>query len=204
MSGRTPSNDSKRRNAGTAVVLFAAAAGMVGASFAAVPLYRLFCQVTGYGGTTQVAEAAPGAVGERHFTIRFNAAVNSDLPWDFGPVQREVRVLPGEPGLAFYRALNPSDENTVGSASYNVTPLKAGIYFSKVACFCFEEQPLAAGESAELPVSFFVDPEILEDPNLDDVTTITLSYTFFRRRDLEPSAQLAEASADRQSPSRNQ
>ncbi len=195
MSARPEAGVPRRRNAGTAVVLFAAAAGMVGASFAAVPLYRLFCQVTGYGGTTQVADAAPGAVGARRFTIRFNADVNSDLPWDFAPAERAYEIRPGEPGLAFYRALNTSDQITVGTASYNVTPLKAGIYFSKVGCFCFEEQKLAAGESAELPVSFFVDPAILEDPNLDDVKTITLSYTFFRRRDLEPAARLAAADA---------
>lgn len=168
------------RNARTGLLLTGIVAGMVGLSFAAVPLYRLFCQVTGYGGTTQVAETVPAAVAERKITVRFNADVDPDLPWSFGPMQRAVTVRVGEPGMAFYRARNRSGQTTVGAATFNVTPLKAGQYFNKVQCFCFDEQKLAPGQEAEMGVSFFVDPAILEDRNLDEVKTITLSYTFFR------------------------
>jgi cytochrome c oxidase assembly protein subunit 11 len=154
---------------------------MVGVAFGAVPLYQLFCQVTGFGGTTQVAEAAPTEIGDRVITIRFNADISRDLPWRFKPEQREMKVRVGEMAMAFYIAENRSDRALVGSSTFNVTPLKAGAYFNKVDCFCFEEQVLAAGEQAELPVSFFVDPEIAEDSGLDDVNTITLSYTFFGR-----------------------
>ena len=178
-----------RRNGRTALVLSAVVAGMVGLSFASVPLYRLFCQVTGFGGTTQVAEAAPGAgVSERVIKVRFNADVDPELPWAFQPVEREVALRVGEPGLAYYKARNLSDRPVVGTATYNVTPLKAGYYFNKVQCFCFKEQRLEPGEAMDMPVSFFVDPEILEDRNLDDVKTITLSYTFFRQDDDEPEA----------------
>jgi cytochrome c oxidase assembly protein subunit 11 len=166
--------------------------GMVGLSFAAVPLYRLFCQVTGFGGTTQVAETAPAVAGQRLFKVRFNADVQPDLPWRFQPEQREVTLRVGEPGLAFYRAENLSERAVTGSATFNVTPLKAGQYFTKVQCFCFDEQKLAPGETAQLGVSFFVDPAILEDRNLDEVTTITLSYTFFRSLG-DPDGAPAEA-----------
>ncbi len=185
-----------RRNAMTGLVLAGVVAGMVGLAFAAVPLYRLFCQVTGYGGTTQTGAAAPGAVGERVITVRFNADVNSALPWGFAPVERELTVRVGEERLAFYRAVNRADEPVTGSAVFNVTPLKAGVYFNKVACFCFEEQRLEAGESIEMPVSFFVDPAIVEDPGLDDVKTITLSYTFFRTTDEGAEAQAVRETAE--------
>ena len=179
-----------RRNARTALVLSAVVAGMVGLSFASVPLYRLFCQVTGFGGTTQVAETAPGAgISERVIEVRFNADVDPALPWAFQPVERSVSLRVGEPGLAYYRARNLSGRPVVGTATYNVTPLKAGYYFSKVQCFCFEEQRLAPGEEIDMPVSFFVDPAILEDRNLDEVKTITLSYTFFHKADGEPEAE---------------
>ncbi|MDJ0893626.1 MAG: cytochrome c oxidase assembly protein [Alphaproteobacteria bacterium] len=173
----------ERRNTATGLVLVAVVAGMVGLAFAAVPLYRLFCQVTGYGGTTQRAETAPAQIGDRIITVRFNADVNSALPWDFVPVQREVEVRVGEETLVFYRAENRSSEPITGTAVFNVTPLKAGVYFSKIACFCFEEQRLAAGQAVDMPISFFVDPAIADDPNLDDVKTITLSYTFFPVRE---------------------
>ena len=169
-----------RRNAPVALLLCGLVAGMVGLSFAAVPLYRLFCQVTGFGGTTQVAEVAPASASERLVTIRFNADVNPELPWRFQPEQPEVTVKVGEQGLAFYKARNISERPVTGTATFNVTPLKAGPYFAKVECFCFQEQRLVAGEEMEMGVSFFVDPAILEDRNLDDVKTITLSYTFFR------------------------
>lgn len=172
---------STKRKSLMLVVLGGVVCGMVGLSFAAVPLYDMFCRVTGFGGTTQTADAAPEAVGERMIAVRFNSDVSNDVPWRFKPSQLEVKLHVGEVGLAFYTATNQSTETILGSATFNVTPLKAGIYFTKVDCFCFEEQVLRPGETAELPVTFFVDPDIVNDRNLDDVTTITLSYTFFNQ-----------------------
>jgi len=173
-------NDRKgRANKRLGIALAGIAAAMIGAAYASVPLYQLFCQVTGYGGTTQVAESAPLAVGERVFKIRFNADVDPSLNWAFQPVEREMTVKVGESSLAFFHARNLSGRTTVGTATFNVTPLKAGQYFNKVQCFCFTEQQLAAGAEADMPVSFFVDPAIDDDPNLQEVKTITLSYTFF-------------------------
>jgi cytochrome c oxidase assembly protein subunit 11 len=168
-----------RRKAATALLATGVIAMMLGLTAAAVPLYRLFCQVTGYGGTTQVAEALPGAPLKQTIKVRFNAEVDPELPWTFQPAQREVEVRIGEQSLAYYRASNRSDQAIVGQAVYNVTPFKAGPYFDKIACFCFEEQLLQPGEEVDMPVSFFVDPAILDDPNTGDVRTITLSYTFF-------------------------
>ena len=187
------------RNRRTGLILSLVVVGMVGLSFASVPLYRLFCQVTGFGGTTQVAEVAPETVSERIVTVRFNADVDPQLPWRFAPEQREVTLKVGEVGEAFYRARNLSDEPVTGSATFNVTPLKAGPYFTKVQCFCFDEQRLAPGQEVEMGVNFFVDPSIEEDPNLNDVETITLSYTFFRARESESedSGQTASAAARR-------
>lgn len=167
-----------RRNKLVMVSLFAVVAAMVGGSYAAVPLYRIFCQVTGFGGTTNIAEKPSEKISERVITIRFDATVNG-VPWAFQPVQRSIRTHVGESTLAFYRAENLGRRPVTGSATFNVTPLKAGQYFSKIECFCFTEQRLAAGESMEMPVSFFIDPTIEDDRNLDDVTTITLSYTFY-------------------------
>lgn len=172
-------NVSNRANRRVAIALVGIVVAMTGAAYAAVPLYDLFCRVTGFGGTTQVAETAPETVGERVFTIRFNADVDPKLPWAFQPVERSMTVKVGESGLAFFRVENHSNHATAGTATFNVTPLKAGQYFNKVQCFCFTEQRLAAGDSMDMPVSFFVDPAIVDDPNLDEVKTITLSYTFF-------------------------
>ena len=159
-------------------------AGMVGLSFAAVPLYNLFCRVTGYGGTTQVAEVGPApVVGSREITIRFDSTVNPALPWRFHPEQKSVTLKVGEVGMAFYRAQSMSGQRTTGAATFNVTPLKAGQYFVKTQCFCFDEQVLDPNQTAEMPVSFYVDPAIMDDRNLDDTNTITLSYTFFRAED---------------------
>jgi cytochrome c oxidase assembly protein subunit 11 len=163
----------------TVAVLVSVVVGMLGLTAAAVPLYRLFCQVTGYGGTTQRAEAAPDQRVERTITVRFNADVDPDLPWSFQPEQRQIEVRIGEQSLAYYRARNRSDHPVVGQAVYNVTPFKAGPYFDKIACFCFDEQVLGPGEEVDMPVSFYVDPAILNDPNTRDMHTITLSYTFF-------------------------
>ena len=146
----------------------------------AVPLYQYFCRVTGYGGTTQTAAAAPATVGTRVITIRFNADVSPGLPWGFQPVRREIKVRVGERKLAFYAARNRSREAVTGTATFNVTPQKAGQYFNKIACFCFDKQRLEPGQAVDMPVSFFIDPAIVKDRNMDDVTTITLSYTFFR------------------------
>ena len=182
----TVGRDNRQRttaNARVALTLAGLVCGMVGLAFASVPLYQLFCQVTGYGGTTQVAETVPETVSQRRITVRFNADVDSRLPWDFSPEQKSVELMVGEPGLAFYLATNEADRPTVGTATFNVTPAKAGAYFNKVQCFCFEEQELAVGESMRMGVSFFVDPAMLDDPSLDDVETITLSYTFFRDLD---------------------
>ena len=168
---------------------------MVGASYAAVPLYDLFCRVTGYGGTTAVGDAAPGIVGERVITVRFNADTQSALAWRFRPSQRDMTVRVGEFALAFYSAENLSDEPLVGTATYNVTPQKVGTYFVKVDCFCFTEQYLRAGETADLPVSFYVDPAIDDDPNMDDIKTITLSYMFFDAGE-EAAARYTSAQAN--------
>ena len=182
-----------RKNGRVALMLAGGVCAMIGLAFASVPLYRLFCQVTGFGGTTQVAAEAPATVSDRVVTIRFNADVNPELPWSFQPVERAVDVKVGEQGLAFYRASNVGVEAVTGTATFNVTPLKAGIYFNKMQCFCFEEQKLEPGQSIDMPVSFFVDPAMMEDPNMDDVTTITLSYTFFRSLDEQEDGGEAEA-----------
>ena len=172
-----------RANARVAFATAGVVVGMVGLAFASVPLYRIFCQVTGYGGTTQRAEHAPDAAGERVITVHFNADIaGTNLPWIFQPVERDVRVKVGEERLIFYRAKNKSATPVVGTATFNVTPAKAGLYFQKIACFCFSEQTLAPGESVDMPVSFFIDPDIAKDPNTRDVRNITLSYTFFRAK----------------------
>jgi cytochrome c oxidase assembly protein subunit 11 len=156
----------------TVAALVSIVVGMLGLTAAAVPLYRLFCQVTGYGGTTQRAETAPTEGLERTITVRFNADVDPDLPWSFQPAQRQIEVRIGEQSLAYYRARNRSDHPVVGQAVYNVTPFKAGPYFDKIACFCFEEQVLQPGEEVDMPVSFYVDPEILNDPSTRNMHTI--------------------------------
>ncbi len=170
----------RRRNLATAALLFGTVAGMAGLAYASVPLYRLFCQVTGFGGTTQVAASAPGAVVGRTVTVRFDANVARDLPWRFEPEVAAIKVAVGENVLAYYRARNISDVPVTGTATFNVTPHKAGPFFAKVECFCFAEQTLAPGEVVDLPLSFFIDPGILERPEAKDLDEITLSYTFFR------------------------
>jgi cytochrome c oxidase assembly protein subunit 11 len=170
----------RRRNLAAAALLFGVVAGMAGLAYASVPLYRLFCQVTGFGGTTQVSGQAPGAVAGRMLTVRFDANVARDLPWRFEPEVAAVKVAVGENVLAYYRARNTSDVPVTGTATFNVTPHKAGPFFAKIECFCFAEQTLAPGEEMNMPVSFFIDPEILERPEAKDLGEITLSYTFFR------------------------
>lgn len=174
-----------RRNGATGAILFGFVAVMVGVAFASEPLYRTFCQVTGYGGTTQVAEKAvtPNLISDQMVSVRFDANVNHDLPWRFRPVQRVVKVRLGEQALAFFEATNQSDKPIVGTATFNVAPYKAGSYFNKIECFCFSEQILAPGQTVQMPVTFFVDPEMIKDRNTRDVRTITLSYTFFADED---------------------
>jgi cytochrome c oxidase assembly protein subunit 11 len=175
----------RRRTRLTALMLFGLAGGMVGLSFASVPLYRLFCQVTGYAGTPRTGDvtapgAAPATASEvPSVVVRFDANVNSALPWRFVPGQRQVEVALGEETLAYYEAVNLSEEPITGTATFNVTPDKAAYYFAKIECFCFTEQTLAPGESVMMPVSFFVDPEIASDPDTQEVRKITLSYTFY-------------------------
>jgi cytochrome c oxidase assembly protein subunit 11 len=181
----------RRRNNATVLFLVSVIAGMVGLTFASVPLYRLFCQATGLGGTTQRAATAPAEAAAAVLTIRFDAETNPDLGWEFRPLQSTVTVHPGEERQIFYRAVNKTASPVTGSATYNVTPAKAGIYFDKLQCFCFNEQFLAPGESRDIGVVFFVDPDILTDPNTSDVRTITLSYTMFRAR--QPARPTASA-----------
>ncbi len=169
----------RRKNGMVGVAVAVAAVAMVGLSYAAVPLYRMYCQVTGYGGTTQVAKAAPGVTSDRVVTVRFDANTGGNMPWSFAPAQRTVNVHIGEETLAFYVASNPTDHAVQGSATFNVAPAKAGLYFAKIECFCFTQQVLQPGETENMGVTFFVDPAILKDRDLDDVTEITLSYTFF-------------------------
>ncbi|MGL4371680.1 MAG: cytochrome c oxidase assembly protein [Alphaproteobacteria bacterium] len=161
-------------------LLVGVAMSMLGLAYAAVPLYKMFCQQTGFGGATQQAIALPTRQEKRLIRVRFNADINRELPWLFQPLQQEIVVKAGEVGLAFYRAENKSNEPVLGMATYNVTPEKAGIYFNKVECFCFIEQRLEPKQVVDMPVQFFIDPDIVNDPNLSDVSTITLSYTFFR------------------------
>ena len=169
----------RRQNAGLVLALASTAGLMLAAAYAAVPLYNTFCRVTGFGGTTQVAATQSDKVIDRVIAIRFDANVSGVLPWVFQPMQREVSLRVGENAVAYYQAQNLGDRTITGTVVFNVTPQKAGQYFSKVECFCFTEQTLAPGASADLPVAFYVDPEIAGDRNLDDVTTITLSYTFY-------------------------
>jgi cytochrome c oxidase assembly protein subunit 11 len=168
--------------------------GMVGMSFAAIPLYRLFCAATGYGGTPSIGPAAaPGSSGQS-IRVRFNADTNPGLPWTFAPDQLEVSLNLGDEQVAFYHAANLSNRPVTGMALYNVTPEKVGRYFHKTACFCFNKQTLSPKQNMEFPVSFWVDPAIRNDPNTADVKVITLSYTFFRSlEDAAESGALAKA-----------
>lgn len=178
----TQRNARSRRHGVTAALLGAVVAGMLGLSFASVPLYRLFCAATGYAGTTERAARAPNRAADAVLTVRFDAQTAPDLGWRFQP-PAAIRVHPGEQREVFFRAENQRNVPVDGRAVYNVTPFKAGAYFDKIQCFCFSDQRLQPGESARMGVVFFVDPKILSDPNTSDVDTITLSYTMFRAAD---------------------
>jgi len=179
----------RARNRTMVLLLSGVVAGMVGLSFASVPLYRLFCEATGFGGTTQRAAKAPGEVAGPLITVRFDAETAPDLAWEFHPLVAQVELRPGEEREVFFRATNRSSAPITGTATYNVAPAKSGIYFDKLQCFCFTEQTLSPGESRDMGVRFFVDPDLLHDPGTSEVRTITLSYTMFRAaRSGAPSA----------------
>lgn len=153
---------------------------MGGLAWASVPFYDWFCRVTGFGGTTGISEVAPDDILDQTITIRFDGSLTRDMPWEFKPVERTMKVRIGETGLAFYEAHNPLDVPIAGQAAYNVTPYEAGAFFDKIECFCFVEQVLQPGETVMMPVSFFVDPAIVDDREGKYVHTITLSYTFYQ------------------------
>ncbi len=169
-------------NRSFALSLLALVAGMVMLSFAAVPLYRIFCQVTGFGGTTMQAEYFPESIGTRELTIDFNTDLDRSLDWQFHALDRRLTTRPGEMQLALFEVENLSNQPQRGTAVFNVTPHKAGAYFMKVECFCYDEMTIPVDKRVSLPVSFFIDPEIENDPDLADVRNITLSYTFFKSK----------------------
>ena len=172
-----------RRNGALAGLLAAVVLGMVGMSYAAVPLYRVFCAATGFGGTPKTGPAASPGERAASVVVRFNANTDPALPWSFRPEQAEIRLPLGAERVAFYTARDLAAVPVTGVALYNVTPEKAAKYFHKTACFCFTEQVLAPGQDMQFPLSFWVDPALADDPGTADVTTITLSYTFFRKLD---------------------
>jgi len=174
-----------------AIPLVAVGLGMAGMAWAAVPLYDMFCRVTGFGGTTQVATEGPDRVLERRVTVRFDASTVRGMPWEFRPVQNTLQVRIGETALAFFEAYNPTDRVVSGTASYNVAPFSVGGYFTKIDCFCFTEQVLQPGQRVTMPVTFYVDPEMVDDAETAGVTTITLSYTFYET-ELDSQAELGQ------------
>ncbi|HEX7108430.1 MAG TPA: cytochrome c oxidase assembly protein [Aestuariivirga sp.] len=168
-----------RKNLRVAAAAASVVVAMVGLAYASVPLYSIFCEVTGFGGTTRRADVAPETATDKFITIRFDANTAGSLGWNFHPVQSVMKVKIGEQNMAHYSATNTTGKVLTGSAIFNVTPSEAGAYFNKIQCFCFTEQTLKPGESADLPVDFFVDPAILDDPDSKSISEITLSYTFF-------------------------
>jgi cytochrome c oxidase assembly protein subunit 11 len=179
MSPTGPSEFNRRAVRRTAAICALVFFGMVGAAFAAVPLYRIFCQQTGYDGASRRAEARPGKVLNQTVTVRFDANVRN-LPWDFGPDQLSQTIKIGDTGLAFFHVTNHGDQAITAHASYNVVPQRVGLYFEKLQCFCFTDQTLKAGQSADFPVVYFVDPRFASDPDTKNTPQITLSYTFYR------------------------
>jgi len=182
MTTANPAHKEGKSNAKVALMALAIALGMLGLGYASVPLYRIFCQVTGLGGTTQRVDAAQAdlvAVSDKTMSIRFDANTERGLAWDFKPENPTETVTIGARDMATFLAKNNSDHPITGTATFNVTPVQAGVYFNKVQCFCFTEQTLQPGEEVRMPVLFYVDPEILNDPDTIDVEQITLSYTFY-------------------------
>ena len=190
------------KNRRTAMMLGVFVAGMVGLAYASVPLYELFCQVTGYGGTPKIQTAGVAVKeSDRTIEIRFDANTNKALTWRFKAAQTKQTVSLGEPHLAFYRAKNTGTETVTGTAIFNVTPFKAASYFSKIDCFCFTEQTLKPGQEVDMPVEFYVDPDIFTDPNTQEITAITLSYTFYPA---ERDEDDADKTASRESGNKNE
>lgn len=185
----TPKRSSNLLVAGACLAFFG---GMIGITYASVPLYKIFCKVTGYNGTTQRVDQASTKILDRNITIRFDANVSSDLPWTFQPDQREVTIKLGETTKVAFKVKNEFAQATRGKATFNVTPELAGAYFNKLECFCFTDQTLQPGQSLDMPVVFFVDPDIITEPDLKDIKTITLSYTFFASKDETPVANVSQ------------
>ena len=179
----TQPDQSARRNRIVGLICAGLFVSMIGAAYAAVPLYQLFCQVTGYGGTTQRAEAESDVIIDREITVRLDGNVNPALNWTFKPKIKTVKLKMGETAQMVYLATNDSDHRTIGTSVFNVTPNEAGSYFNKIQCFCFTEQVLEPGQEVRMPVLYFVDPKALDDPNMEGVEQITLSYTFHRALD---------------------
>ena len=199
MSSTRTSEQARKAVRRTAIICTVVLFGMVGASFAAVPLYRIFCQTTGYDGTVRRAQVRPGQILSKTVTIRFDANTR-DLPWDFGPDQGSQVVKIGDTGLAFFHVTNHSDKPITGHASYNVLPEQAGAYFEKLECFCFTDQTLKPGQSADFPVVYFVDPRFASDAEVKNTPEITLSYTFYRVD--KPAGAAAAPAADTNKPAR--
>ena len=172
---------SKRAKNKTVIQTVSVVIFMGAMAWASVPFYDWFCRVTGFGGITQVAESGSDTVLSETVKVRFDASLERNMPWEFKPAQREMEIQIGATGLAFYEAYNPTDRPIAGTASYNVTPYEAGSFFSKIDCFCFEEQILMPGERVQMPVTFFVDPEIVDDRDAKYTKVITLSYTFYEK-----------------------
>jgi len=192
---RTPAGPGRPDLWKKALPLAAVGLGMLGMAWAAVPLYSMFCRVTGFGGTTQTATEGADRVLDRMVTIRFDASTDRAMPWQFHPAQNEMKLRIGETGIAFYEAYNPTDRVIAGSAVYNVTPFSVGGYFTKIDCFCFTKQVLGPGERATMPVTFYVDPDMVDDAETDGVSVITLSYTFYET-ELDSQAALGQTATN--------
>ncbi len=180
-------------NSKVAAILVGVVVTMGALAWAAVPFYLWFCRVTGYAGTTNASTEASDKVLDEYVTVWFDANTAPDMPWQFKPKQRSIKLRIGESGMAFYEAYNPTDETVAGTASYNVAPDLAGYYFTKIQCFCFTEQVLKPHERVEMPVVFYVDPEIVDDPDAGRIRNITLSYTFYETELPDTQASLPAA-----------
>ena len=197
----TDSPETSRKERANGVIVgtcLAFVVGMVGMAYAAVPLYDMFCRVTGYNGTTQRVEQASDVILHEKVKVTFDANTAAGLPWEFTPVERDIDVRIGETVQVMYRAKNLSSEPTTGQATFNVTPMAAGAYFNKVQCFCFTETTLQPGEEMEMPVVFFVDPEIVKPVETKGIRTLTLSYTFYPREPSKPVARVKAKDEDAQ------
>jgi cytochrome c oxidase assembly protein subunit 11 len=190
MTKSPQTTSSQRSNRVVVGTCLAFVGGMVGMAYAAVPLYDMFCRVTGYNGTTQRVEQASDVILDEKVKVTFDANTSGGLPWEFKPVQRDIDIRIGETVQVMYKAKNLSSKPTTGQATFNVTPMQAGAYFNKVQCFCFTETTLQPGEEMEMPVVFFVDPDMVKAVETKDIKTLTLSYTFYPREPSKPVAQV--------------